>query len=156
MIYYCSHFQRALLEIANEPILCRGGISEGDMYVENEIMFGKGLVNAYRLESYSAIFPRIIIPIDIVEENMANRISEEVGNSLISEDGYYVINYIGMMLHTNKTTELLESERIERYIYDNLSKHHDIGIRNKILYLKKWYNSEFMVLRMQEQINDKE
>jgi hypothetical protein len=44
----------------------RGGISIGSYYSDNNIIFSKGLVNAYKLESTKAVYPRIIIDKEIV------------------------------------------------------------------------------------------
>ncbi|SCY77225.1 hypothetical protein [Butyrivibrio sp. INlla14] len=143
LIRYCAYFQESLLEIAKEPILCRGGISVGDMYIDNEIMVGKGLINAYKLEENCAINPRIIIPHDIVDENMSALLSKDIGNFIIFEDGYYKINYIWMVLNTNKTGELLASGRIEHFIQEGLNKYDD-RVRSKLLYFERWYKEELM------------
>jgi hypothetical protein len=42
-------------------LFIRGSLSYGDLYIDNEYISGKGLINAYELESEIAIFPRVII-----------------------------------------------------------------------------------------------
>lgn len=42
-------------------LLTRGSIVIGDLYIDNNFVYGKGLVRAYELESRIAIYPRIII-----------------------------------------------------------------------------------------------
>lgn len=50
--------QRSLIEKA---ILLRGGISDGDLYMTESVVFGPALVSAYHLESKFAVYPRIAI-----------------------------------------------------------------------------------------------
>jgi len=44
----------------------RGGISTGSYFADDNMIFSKGLVNAYQLESKKAIYPRVIIDKNIV------------------------------------------------------------------------------------------
>jgi len=46
----------------------RGGISIGSYYADNNIIFSKGLINAYKLESEKAIYPRILVDKVIIEK----------------------------------------------------------------------------------------
>ena len=45
----------------HEKILIRGGISNKFTYIENEFAVGEGLIEAYKLESEEALYPRIVI-----------------------------------------------------------------------------------------------
>ena len=51
------------LDLAMDGVLVRGGMSLGDLFAskENSIVFGPALVDAYKLESQSAVYPRILI-----------------------------------------------------------------------------------------------
>lgn len=55
---YVRGFQSLMM---TKGIFMRGGISIGSYYADNNIIFSKGLVNAYNLESKKAIYPRVII-----------------------------------------------------------------------------------------------
>lgn len=57
VIYAAGELQR---ELFKKGILIRGGISCGELYWDDEIVYGRGLVQAYELEN-CACFPRIII-----------------------------------------------------------------------------------------------
>lgn len=46
----------------------RGGLSIGSFYSDNHMIFSKGLVNAYLLESKKAIYPRVLIDKSILEK----------------------------------------------------------------------------------------
>ena len=49
-------------------ILIRGGITKGEAYIDNNIVFGKGLIRAVELEDRYAVFPRIIIDDDCFDQ----------------------------------------------------------------------------------------
>lgn len=52
----------------NKKFYMRGGISIGSYYADKNIIFSKGLVNAYYLESKKAIYPRVVIDKNIIEK----------------------------------------------------------------------------------------
>lgn len=60
---YVRGFQSIMM---SKGIFMRGGISTGSYYADNNIIFSKGLVNAYYLESKKAIYPRVIIDDSII------------------------------------------------------------------------------------------
>ncbi len=62
---YVRGFQLIMM---SKGIYMRGGISTGSYYADNNIIFSKGLVNAYYLESKKAIYPRVIIDNKIIEK----------------------------------------------------------------------------------------
>ncbi|HBD7397086.1 hypothetical protein [Legionella longbeachae] len=48
--------------------IIRGGISLGHLYHKDNIIFGPALIEAYEIESYQAIFPRILISDAVIEK----------------------------------------------------------------------------------------
>lgn len=54
----------------------RGGISIGSYYADDNIIFSKGLINAYKLESEKAIYPRILVDKVIIEKILNYRESQ--------------------------------------------------------------------------------
>lgn len=68
-------FQRMLIQECH--YLSRGAITVGDLYIDNNIVWGKGLVRAYQLESSIAIFPRVILDSEIIPELDISVLSEE-------------------------------------------------------------------------------
>lgn len=62
---YVRAFQLIMM---SKGIYMRGGISTGSYYADNNIIFSKGLVNAYYLESKKAIYPRVIIDNKIIQK----------------------------------------------------------------------------------------
>lgn len=49
------------LELGNKGIMLRGGIAIGDVYHDDDIVFGPAMNEAYFLESKVAKFPRVVI-----------------------------------------------------------------------------------------------
>ena len=47
--------------------LTRGAISYGSFYCDNLMVWGQALVNAYRLESNNAIYPRVIVDPNLID-----------------------------------------------------------------------------------------
>ena len=67
LIWSCGSLQAEILKVG---VLTRGGISKGKTFHEDDILYGEGMINAYRIESKAAIYPRIVIdPILISELN---------------------------------------------------------------------------------------
>ncbi len=58
-----SIIQEKLLEY---KILSRGGISVGDFFADETMLWGQALVNAYNIESTIAIYPRIVIDPNLI------------------------------------------------------------------------------------------
>lgn len=69
LVLLCAFFQVRMFQFTT-PIFVRGGIAQGNIYSDGDIIFGNGLVNAYLLEEKNAKFPRIILTRDIVDNCM--------------------------------------------------------------------------------------
>lgn len=61
----CLIIQKELLQ--NDHILLRGSITKGDVFYDDEIIFGAGIVKAY-INEERAVYPRIIIAKELVDE----------------------------------------------------------------------------------------
>lgn len=66
-----SHFLRAMavmqLLTAAHDFLLRGGVTIGDIYHDEEVVFGPGLNRAYELESEVADVPRIVLDSEVMK-----------------------------------------------------------------------------------------
>lgn len=56
----------AQTSLINLKVLIRGGVTIGDLYFENDVVFGGALNRAYSLESEIAIFPRLVVDRSLV------------------------------------------------------------------------------------------
>lgn len=113
-----SDIRKLCIKLLDIEILLRGGISKGFLHHENGIVFGPALIQAHELESKNAIYPRIIIPEELINESIKTQnnnhieIIKEPYSSIISKDidGYYYIDYL--------------TKKINQIDNDN-SNHHD-------------------------------
>lgn len=82
--YMAEHFLKCGYKV-------RGGITKGNLYIDNIFVWGKALVDAYVLESKIACYPRIII-----DKSLISIISDHIRDILIDqcEDGYFMLNYL--------------------------------------------------------------
>lgn len=64
VIWSSIHLQSTLLNLG---ILTRGGISCGKTVHEDDILYGEGMIRAYKLESRTAFYPRILVDRSILE-----------------------------------------------------------------------------------------
>ena len=59
---------RHAYEALRNGFLIRGGLTVGNLYHANGVVFGEALVDAYRIESTTSIYPRVVISPSIVKE----------------------------------------------------------------------------------------
>ncbi|MGE8150947.1 hypothetical protein ACQKP5_06800 [Pseudomonas vancouverensis] len=127
-----SNYQYELLQ---NGILCRGGISYGMHYYEDDFLFSSGLIHAYNIEKDISINPRIVVSKDLVDLLYPNT-SEIPKETLIKEsDGAFFINYL-----SNRNAQ-------ESWSYIDKIIPHDLAgspsIRGKQIWLINYYNHTF-------------
>jgi hypothetical protein len=104
-----NHIQMLCVELLEIGILLRGGISIGMFHHNKGILFGPALILAHELESKKAVYPRIILPLDLIKETINNHNNESTGSfwehyqSIVSKDtdGYYYIDYFPGKVDSN-------------------------------------------------------
>lgn len=86
-----GNYQRLLL---NEGLLCRGGIAVNTHFSNNSFTFSAGLIDAYRIESERARYPRIVVSQDLLDlvfpagsAKIPSYLSEE-------DDGLVFVDYL--------------------------------------------------------------
>ncbi|MDZ7690420.1 MAG: hypothetical protein U5K69_04600 [Balneolaceae bacterium] len=62
-----NHAERIGFELLKMNFLCRGGITMGKIYHDEQFVFGPGLIRAHELESKKANKPRIIIDKNVMD-----------------------------------------------------------------------------------------
>lgn len=128
--------------------LVRGGISSGLFLQNNEFVFGKGLINAYKLESQNSIYPRIVIDRKLLENFPYHYHQIMLMNQ--DFDGYYFIHYLkhpgnqnvvirdGESLHLQNTDLFKKHKEI---IENGIQKEKDTRIIQKLLWCANYHNS---------------
>lgn len=124
--YLLGLFQLRFLK--RYKLLVRGSITKGKAYIDNNIVFGEGLIRAVTLEE-RANFPRIII------DSERNRIGEEICFGLTEkciskdEDDRYYIDFFGILgWSIGSDDEFAEN-----------GKQHISNLRENAIYLVKKY-----------------
>lgn len=82
--------------LALEGLFVRGGVSVGDFYINDDIVFGPALLYAHYVESNLACYPRIVL-----DDKTVNRLQRYIHNYdiapqqnkiLIDSDGKWFLN----------------------------------------------------------------
>jgi hypothetical protein len=88
-------------------VLIRGGVSIGGMHHDDEIVFGVGVIDAYRLESVIAKFPRVVVSKSVLERADQFAAEHEAWNALRSArlrrdtDGVWFLHYLNELAAAN-------------------------------------------------------
>lgn len=98
MIYIVGLWQYTLLK---HGFFVRGGMTVGPIYMDDEVAFGKGLLDAYEAESKLARDPRVVLAasaMDLVHHHLAYyaKVSESPQNFslLVDADSQMFVNYL--------------------------------------------------------------
>lgn len=79
------------LKLFCNSIICRGAVAYGKHYVENDFIFSQALIEAYQLESKSAIYPRIILSDNLIEYFKLFMPTPQ--HAIKEKDGYFFVDY---------------------------------------------------------------
>jgi len=126
----------------------RGAIVSGFIYHKNNITFGPALVDAYKLERYSAKNPRIIVAKEL--ESLMGKEYFENTSPFINDEDYYVVNIFdadfGDVLHRLEEDSdyyVIGAEAGEQWLHAWKNKIEN-GLKSKYSdkydYLKKQWN----------------
>lgn len=77
----------------------RGGISMGSIYNNGTLLWGKGLVQSYDIESNIATYPRVVVDKKLIETLSLSDNKKMLEESLIrvAEDGEYYVDFVAVM-----------------------------------------------------------
>lgn len=95
VIGFLLHFQ--LFAFMKERWLMRGCITCGDLYVDEDFMWGRALIEAYQGESEIAIYPRIIMTRKLLRQLRFERFTEAEQNIGRDFDGEYYLRYYDIL-----------------------------------------------------------
>lgn len=141
LVDVCSSLQKALAT-RDEPILMRGGIAKGDLFYENDIIYGEGLVKAYLLESNLAKYPRIVFSGETLaagRENTIYTFTELDGLSRIykTDDDYlHYVEYLDVCF-ADVNDGVRYYDRLLELCRFYLNKEIDHSLREKYLWLQR-------------------
>lgn len=143
LINVCCKLQTSLAN-RNNPILLRGGIAKGNLFYENDIIYGDGLTKAYLLESKLAKYPRIIFSGETLQEGVENTkyMFTEIEGMFIHDykkdiDSIYYINYLPSLLGKTQDEVVVYCDRLKSLCEKWLNKEIDFSLREKYIWLQK-------------------
>lgn len=82
----------AIFQMIASIIYCwpvRGGITIGELFCDEIMVWGKGLIRAYNLENNIAVFPRVVI-----DQNVIRAIGEKETHVRHDADGWFFVDFL--------------------------------------------------------------
>lgn len=118
ILWSISEYQ---FEMALQGFFIRGGLSVGNLFVDDNSVYGEALIDAYELESKVAVNPIVVLcdnTMKFVDHHIGYYYGEsapQVRHVLVNADGRYFINYLSECI--------LETDDGEELHADSLRKH---------------------------------
>ena len=144
------------INFLNDDILLRGGITKGDFFADDIMIWGNALVKAYDIESNIAIYPRIVIDPDLIADTKLFLTQDEKTAKFKKEyisqdrDGLCFVNY----LHITKALKkpefgcLLFSEKAFDMVVKNTNN-------TKVVQKMNWHLQYINDYRLNQEDNSK-
>ncbi len=113
-------------------------IAKGEIYQNEEMIFGKGMIDAYLAQENISRYPRIILSKSLAEE-MEDVSAQYDGRSrlVLGEDEYYHIDCLReYLVDGDECMNLWKYEKIQNYIEEQLSEYTTQSVREKMFWLK--------------------
>lgn len=146
LVATCLKLQQKLITRA-QPILLRGGIARGELYVDQNIIFGKGLSAAYQLETNVSVMPRIIFNKDLFTKGKEN--SDLLGGKYwdgmitrIDSDELYYVHYFALAFIGNIKDAPKIFDKVLDLCQSYLDTTYNKSLREKYLWLKNYALAE--------------
>jgi hypothetical protein len=112
------------LEMALAGFFVRGGMSLGPLHMSPNIVFGQACLDAYKLESKKAVFPRTVLDQKVMAEVYKHlrfyahvKASPHDEGILIDEDSQFFLNYLDA---------LIDGSSAEDISFDGFERHRDL------------------------------
>ena len=139
LLFACQTLQMCLLD-REVPVLIRGGIAYGSLFSEADIIFGKGLTEAYFIESNIAKYPRIVFSNSLLEQGgvKRNKISRKIEKLVLASDndGLNFVNFLSVARMARFGDMKQYLEKILNMCESVLNTSYDLSLREKYLWLK--------------------
>lgn len=148
-----SHIQFNFIKYG---IFIKGAISFSKLYMNENIVIGKALIDAYKLEERDAIYPRIILSPEvqtIVDKHMGfyghNKHSPQYKQYLQDKDGFFFVNYLYNLIddsieykgHEDFTSISLDVQIHKFRIIEELKNHQNNNrVFEKFSWLANYHN----------------
>lgn len=134
-----------------EGILIRGGISKGKLIHHEDMLYGPALIRSYKLESTTAIYPRVILDPEVVALMPAQF---RLAFLIRDNDGINFLNPFCLGIDPKNSMELFEdgydTYRVALDQLDEVIKEEIKGLNN-ITHMAKW---EWLKTQLKETITE--
>lgn len=139
LLLTCQSLQISLLN-QRKPVLLRGGITKGTLFVDNDIVFGEGLTNAYLIENNIAVYPRIVFTHALLSEGLSsckyvNKKTVKHSIFVDDTDKFCVINFLAIDFFCKSDNGVSYISNILNECRERIDTCMDLSIRNKYLWL---------------------
>lgn len=162
LVYVASYIQiHALIDYS---WLLRGCLTIGDLYIDNNFVWGKALTSVINIESNLAVYPRIIMDEKLVinRRELADEPKQESGNMSIEEtdflfpvmrdsDGLFSLDYFAIQVQSDPNITLREIVDKSNNIMSELEQEADKAM--KILQKIEWVKSYVKLAEKSELMN---
>lgn len=142
------------LEMAVRGYLVRGGLAVGDLFMDDMVVFGPALVEAYRLESEVAVHPRVVLCDNAVrlarlhsKYYRPRRSAPQNEELLVDVDGHCFVDYLraypGSFDDPAEGRTLLRKQMLihKERVADQLGRHEkNRRIWDKYAWVAKYHN----------------
>lgn len=149
-----SILQSLSISLMHQGFLLRGGISIGELYHRESMVFGSAFLNAYELENRSSIYPRIILdPILSGQWGQGDAYRNKNGSLIghartwrLSHDGFRFLDFLqpfGGAPSFWNSPKLIENSLapLRTLLIEKLGLHvSDAGIWPKYVWLANYFN----------------
>lgn len=128
-----AQYQRLLLD---NGLLCRGGIAVNKHFSNGSFTFSAGVIEAYRVESQAARYPRVVVSADVIDLVYPDQ--KKIPSLLVKEDdGLLFIDYIGI----TKAVRPAKLKSSVQHLVTELLAGKTASIREKGLWLAAYSDS---------------
>ena len=129
----------------NHELFIRGSITEGPFYTDRNYVYGKGLIDAYKLENEVAIYPRIVLDRKLNIHGVKQKYSNSSSLLHLCDDGYDMINYLVDMRQIEQLRRFPEPHSIynqhKAFVQEALIKYKSTEkIYQKYCWCKEYHN----------------
>lgn len=165
VFYTLLEIQRMIMNLVFEGILCRGGIAFGKLVHNEKLIFGPAMVEAHKLESKVANYPRIILSEQIINIGIDSRAmhhnkkqeSEHIKSRLGKDpDGMYYLDYF-IAIHNELEDPVSDYSKYLHKLSEIIRKgllEKDPAVKIKYQWMKEKYNKA--VERMKNSLSSKD
>jgi len=133
--------------------LIRGGVTFGDIFVDDNQIYGPAFIRAHDLESKFANYPRVVVDPALIREFKKNNLLRNENHSLkqessyikemirLGDDGLYFNDYLRSFVTENPDLYLVFLKKHREIISESIKKYKDHNeIIKKYLWMANYHN----------------